>query len=1016
MIQAGDPRPPVRRVLIRWFLCMAALSAVTLGLAVYVPLAGALRAEFEERQAAELARTEAVVRARIGSVRDRVRRLAQNNGVRVGLLIGPEARLKEVLRREAPPSRGAVFGVRTAEGRVLAAGALPWGEREALAGPVSPPRWMFREPIRRGEQTLGEAWAIYDLTKDTAICGEVVGGGAGLGVRIGGRVQWVCGRPGPPRPVPGMPAVVRATDPDALTRRRRNLATVVAAGLAAALGLAWVAASMVSRRVADPLAALAAEAAGVAEDPTLGAVTEDAPYAELAEVRKALRAMVAAVDESRERARFREVFELAADPMLLVDRAGRILALNRESQRVLGEIPKGRDLRSYLPPPAVSTLLERAKQGDPSPITVHIQRDPPRHLDVRSRATRFGGAEVILLQGRDVSDRVGAEQEVRRREAFLRWVLDHLDEAVLILDAQRRVRYFNEPFVDLWGLEPSFLERRPTVEETIREVARKGLYDPLAADALVRRRLEDLSRPGPAVPIHTPRRDGREVEAFAARLPDGGFLLTYRDVTQRIYRERERAMLSAAVEQSHEGLALATPLGNLIYLNPAYERLCGVPRAEALGAPYWEVPQGGGPDPAEVEAALADGSVWQGRLEWERPDGTVAVHHVTVGDVEVRPGERCRVVVRRDITQHVEMETQLAQAQKMEALGVLAGGVAHDFNNLLMAFLGNLEILKARTVGDERLARVVDRMERAVMRARDLVRRILTFSGRQPRHEGPVDVAMVIREVVGLVRSGAPPGVVLREVGDASDAVVEGDASELNQALMNLVVNAVQAVGETGTIEVGVGCSDGKVEIWVHDDGPGIPPEVGGRIFDPFFTTKAPGQGTGLGLAMVRAIVERHGGEVAVTSSPQSGTCFRMTLPRRAGRGEPGPCGVPEAEAAAVRVLVVEDDPAVGEALVETLLLRGHRVEVATSGEEALERLRTDEFDVVITDDLMPGMGGTALAERVKREHPGVAVILVTGRVSSGEERSVADARLTKPVTGAELERTLQGVTGKAPS
>ncbi|NOY45899.1 MAG: response regulator, partial [Deltaproteobacteria bacterium] len=402
--------------------------------------------------------------------------------------------------------------------------------------------------------------------------------------------------------------------------------------------------------------------------------------------------------------------------------------------------------------------------------------------------------------------------------------------------------------------------------------------------------------------------------------------------------------------------------------------------------------------------------------EVKRADERAAVHDVTVGEVEVRPGERCRVVVRRDVTGQVEMETQLAQAQKMEALGVLAGGVAHDFNNLLMAFLGNLEILKARTRGDERLDRVVDRMERAVMRARDLVRRILTFSGRQPRNEGPVDVGMVVREVVGLARSGAPPGVVLRQVGDPSHAVVEGDASELNQALMNLVVNAVQAVGEAGTVEVGVECSDGRVEIWVQDDGPGIPPNLRARIFDPFFTTKAPGEGTGLGLAMVRAIVERHGGEVSVTSSPGSGTRFCITLPRRAGRAEPERRGTPETDAPAVRVLVVDDDPEVGKALVETLRMRGHQVEVAESGEEALGRLREGGVDVVVTDDLMPGMSGAALAERVKSDHPGVAVVLISGSVEDGARQDPSDARLTKPVTVAELERAVQGVIRRTPS
>ncbi|RMG85980.1 MAG: PAS domain S-box protein [Candidatus Dadabacteria bacterium] len=785
----------------------------------------------------------------------------------------------------------------------------------------------------------------------------------------------------------------------------RELLRAFGTGLGVSLLLAGAAGIAVSRRISAPLTRLAGQVGFSMEGAGAG-------YAEAGALERALEEMQRRLEEAAERERYRELFDTAADPMMLVDAAGRILELNEEAKAVAGPLVPGTDLRAYVPPASVNALLARARAGDRSPLTVRVDTEPVRHFEVRARAVTLSGRQMVLLQGRDVTDRVRAERRVRAQEAFLRWVLDHLDEAVLILDPSRRVRYYNRPFVAMWGLDPEFLDGRPSMEETMHEVARLGLYDERAVDALVRRRVEDLGRPGPVRPIHTPRRDGRSVEAFAARLPGGGFLLTYRDVTERVRQDRERALLAAVVEQSREGMAMASPLGALVYANSAYETLCGMDRASLMGRRYWDVPEGDGLPHEEVEAALAAGEPWSGRVVLVRR-GEEVVHEVGVTEIEVPPGERYRVIVRRDVTESLHLHAQLAQAQKMEAIGVLAGGVAHDFNNILMALLGNIEVLKARLPSQGSHAAPLARMERAVGRASDLVRRILTFSGRQPRSEGPVDLRVVVDEAVGFARSGASEGVrIVWDRRAAPDAVTWGEASELCQAVLNLLVNAVQAVGPRGRVEVTVEQEGGEARIRVRDDGPGIPDEVRDRVFDPFFTTKPPGEGTGLGLALVKAIVERHGGAVEIGRAEPQGTEVSMRIPLRHREGESAR-GSGDAPAFRFSVLVVDDDPDVAEALAESLRGRGHRADVAGSGEEALARWASGNYEAVVCDAGMPGMDGRTVIERVKRGCPGAATVLLTGRLEDlppGPE----DARLRKPASVLEVERILAEAIRKA--
>ncbi len=374
------------------------------------------------------------------------------------------------------------------------------------------------------------------------------------------------------------------------------------------------------------------------------------------------------------------------------------------------------------------------------------------------------------------------------------------------------------------------------------------------------------------------------------------------------------------------------------------------------------------------------------------------------------------------------LETQLRQAQKLEAMGTLAGGIAHDFNNILAAILGYGEMAQKETAAGTAPRRHLDAAMSAGMRAKALVERILAFSRSGMGERVPVHVQSVVAEVLDTIAGSLPDGVQLERQLAAGDAAVLGDPTQLHQVVMNLCTNAAQAIRSEGLIEVTIdtvelnearvvttsslpgGC---YVRLRVSDSGAGIDHKVLERIFDPFFTTKEVGVGTGLGLSLVHGIVTDLGGGVDVDSQPGIGSTFTVYLPRQGNVAAPARIDAPVAQGAGQTILLVDDEPALVRLGEEMLAELGYEPVGFTSSRAALQEFSVspERFDAVLTDESMPEMTGTELTAALRRIRPEIAILLMTGFASpeiTARARSVGvNDVLAKPMVSRDIARSL---------
>ena len=448
--------------------------------------------------------------------------------------------------------------------------------------------------------------------------------------------------------------------------------------------------------------------------------------------------------------------------------------------------------------------------------------------------------------------------------------------------------------------------------------------------------------------------------------------------------------------------------GVILEANDAYATISGRSRSELLGRTIDEVGFWSGPEAREpiLSLLMAEGSVQDHPVQITRPDGSrregmISSRLVTLDD------EACCLSVVRDVQDRVELERRLADSQRLEAIGRLAGGVAHDFNNLITGIAGYATLLADELdIDDPRRADIIE-IQRASGRAADLTRQLLTFARRQVVLPQLVDINRLITDAEPLLRqiTGSETHVSLELSPTQVPTLV--DPSQFEQVLTNLAVNAAAAMPDGGPLVISTRTSGDHVIIEVTDSGVGIPESALPHIFEPFYTTKPPGQGTGLGLATTHGIIQQAGGRIEVESRVGAGTTFRLLLPLEQGTPIPA---VTEAAPAAVgmreRILVVEDELQVRDVTRRILLRFGYAVETAADGRQALDRLSSDgpPIDVVLSDLIMPGMGGWELAAQLRIRHPDTRVLLMSGYSEELIAAEQADlAFLAKPFTPREL-------------
>jgi PAS domain S-box-containing protein len=516
-----------------------------------------------------------------------------------------------------------------------------------------------------------------------------------------------------------------------------------------------------------------------------------------------------------------------------------------------------------------------------------------------------------------------------------------------------------------------------------------------------------------------------------------GVSVVAHDVSAR--RQVEEALLVS--EARFRTLAAASPLGvwlsdmhgDFVYANPRTNEIWRLPPGARFDRGILQFIH---PDDlprvlGTWETAVAAGSALEQEFRLVFPDGAERQIRSRMVPVRDEEGRLTNFVgTFDDETERRALEQRVRQSEKMESLGTLAGGIAHDFNNMLGVVLGHAELALGDAADvvpeDHPLSESLREIRTASLRARDLVRQILTFSRRSEQQTAPVDLRALTAESLRLMRATIPSTVSL-ETRLPDDAVtVLGDASALQQVIVNLCANAEYAMRANGggcltvLLEVERRGGPPAAVLTVRDTGRGIPPQVRERLFEPFYTTKPPGEGTGMGLAVVHGIVTAHGGTITVDGAPGVGASFRVALPLAPTSPPPEPAAAPEVHGRG-RVMLVEDEPALARFATQALTRGGYAVTYCRDGIEALRLIdgpRPVAVDVVVSDVTMPGLTGDKLARELQRLRPELPVILTTGfshLVSPDAMRTLGVvALLHKPFSARDLVTAVRDAMERA--
>ncbi|MEQ1569282.1 MAG: PAS domain S-box protein [Myxococcota bacterium] len=590
-------------------------------------------------------------------------------------------------------------------------------------------------------------------------------------------------------------------------------------------------------------------------------------------------------------------------------------------------------------------------------------------------------------------------------EDTLRAVFAGADDAVGV-SHHNVVRLVNPPLVRLFGYDHE------------SELVGRSFFDLISPEgraalaSYVQRRAENRPVPG-LYRTEGLRRDGERfgVEIRTTRFELGGEAFAFA-IIREIRRESwSEDLYEAIFERNTAVKLLIDPTdGRIVDANPAAVEFYGWSRRELASMSISDINL---LPPARIARELTSarrGERTRFRFRHRTASAEVRQVEVHTGTIEVG-GRSLLLSIVQDVSDQDALEAQLREAQKLEAVGRLAGGVAHDFNNLLTVMMTAGDLLRRELPITSGARGLVDDLMLAAGRASELTRQLLAVGRAQPRHPVVVDLGEVVRRLERLITSAAGADATVSWSIEPRQTV-EADPGQLEQVVMNLVLNARDATGGRGRIDVAVrGVADDPelgpaVELVVRDDGPGMDPETRARVFEPFFSTKPAGRGSGLGLASVYGIVRQSGGRVTVESEAGRGATFRVALPFRL-RGAPSIPPEVSPRVVTGRILLIDDDPEVLDVLGDSLRAHGYRVVPAASGEAALALTDDElaEFDLVVTDYRMPGRVGTEVAAALIGRRASLKVIVISGHLPEVDRRSLprAVSFLEKPFTGTVL-------------
>ncbi|HET9951798.1 MAG TPA: PAS domain S-box protein [Candidatus Eisenbacteria bacterium] len=749
-----------------------------------------------------------------------------------------------------------------------------------------------------------------------------------------------------------------------------------------------------------------------------------------------------------EAARFRNLLSSSPDGIWRVGPEGRTLDVNAPMAAMLGysrEEMIGRHFDSFFDEAGRSfahAAFERGRKGEPMAFELSMRGKDGAEVRALCSTHSILDSTGRFLEGfgilHDITERYRGEQERHQALSLLEATLESTADGLLVVNVEGRIVRFNERFANLWRIPADILSSGD--DERAIGFVLSQLEEPEQFVSKVRKL---YATPG-LESFDTLRfKDGRVFERYSMpqRL-DGeiiGRVWSFRDVTdrERAAAEQRLAMEREASIAANLDAALFTCTldadGNVArydYLSRGAEALYGLPRETIETDPGFWATRVHSEDlanvvrpmlarlvrlqPAVIEVRYQSS---RGIYRWHRshlfprrePDGSVHVDGIEA-----------------DVTERVKLEDQLRHAQKMEAIGQLAGGVAHDFNNILTAVIGYSDLLLARMAPGDQHRHAVQEIRKGADRAAGLTRQLLAFGRRATTQPRLLDPNEAIRDLEPMLRRLLGEDVRFELSLSPSIGKIRIDPTHFEQVIVNLAVNARDAMPSGGTIRVrteSVERAEGPLEgppsgrharLVFSDDGVGIPPEVREHIFEPFFTTKEAGRGTGLGLATVYGIVRQHHGSIDVSSETGKGTSFEILLPEAAGGDSPEDLAAAPAAGGRERIVLVEDDAALLALSREILLELGYEVFPARSGAEALSILDRlgGRLDILVTDVVMPEIGGRELARRAQEQCPGLTVLYVSGYPGNAgpavEEWGRESAFLAKPFTPLALARKVR--------
>ncbi len=641
----------------------------------------------------------------------------------------------------------------------------------------------------------------------------------------------------------------------------------------------------------------------------------------------------------------------------------------------------------------------------------------------------------------DISEKKRIEMESQRRARELRQVNETLAAmvanapvAIVAMDHSGSVRIWNPAAERMFGWTanevlggtiPYLPSERENEHQVFREILRQGGS---ISNVETQRRRKDgtllyVSLSASSVKAGTGNEDAStDLETIA--------VLT--DITSRKQAEAEKQRLSTAIEQSAEAVMIADTEGFIRYVNPAFCAISGYSPTEAVGQRTNLLRSGRHDDQfyANLWNTISNGQTWRGEFENRRKDGSPLPMEASITPVRGPRGAITSFIcIAQDISERRTLERQLLQAQKFEAIGQLAGGIAHDFNNVLAAILGMAELGQLEAPEGTRIRERLQKICHHAGRAVALTRQLLAFSRRQQLERRPTNLNFSVNEVASLLGDSLGKDVELETSLSLDLASVFADPAQIEQVLMNLCVNARDAMPSGGRLAISTanvqldedgcrtrpGIAPGEfVRLTVTDTGTGMDAQTLGRIFEPFFTTKPPGRGTGLGLATVYGVVKQHGGHIDVVSAPGEGTSFQLyfpvTLP--ATPRQETPADREPVSGGKETILLAEDHEGLRELVCESLGSLGYSVLAACDGQEAIELFRRNsgKVDLLILDVIMPRLRGPEAYKRIRELNGDVPVLFCTGYNSDSTQVEITSGHpvLQKPYQARELARTVR--------